>query len=151
MWTSVLELFSIGLGPSSSHAIGPMRAGRRFVRRLGAEGLLDRAARIRVTLYGSLAWTGKGHGTDRAILLGLAGYDPETVDPDEAARFFDGVLSTARLPLEHGPTVAWDPACDMVFDRKTLVGQHPNALDIRAEDGSGMGLLDARYYSIGGG
>src|SRR3954454_11139944 len=96
---SVFELFKIGIGPSSSHTVGPMRAALAFVRSLAGAGSLDRVARVRVDLYGSLAWTGKGHGTDKAVILGLAGEEPDTVDPDAAERLPGEVEAGAPLRL----------------------------------------------------
>ena len=92
---SVFELFKIGIGPSSSHTIGPMKAADAFVRSLANAGLLDQTARVRVDLYGSLAWTGRGHSTDKAVILGLAGEKPETVDPDRA----DELVAAIERPI----------------------------------------------------
>ena len=106
MAISVFDLFTIGIGPSSSHSIGPMRAARRFVERLRADGLLDRCAEVEVRLYGSLALTGKGHGTDKAILLGLEGATPEGIDPDEVEPRVAAIRASGRLTLAGGPTIA---------------------------------------------
>ena len=103
MAISVFELFTIGIGPSSSHSIGPMRAARRFVERLRTEGLLDQCMGITVRLYGSLALTGKGHGTDKAILLGLEGAAPEGIDPDEVEPRVTAIRASGHLTLDiHG-------------------------------------------------
>src|SRR3990170_4474528 len=99
MSISVFDLFTIGIGPSSSHSIGPMRAARRFVDRLQSDGLLGQCAEVEVRLYGSLALTGKGHGTDKAILLGLEGATPEEIDPDEVEPRVAAVRESGRLAL----------------------------------------------------
>src|ERR1700692_4833734 len=99
MNTSLFELFKIGIGPSSSHTVGPMRAALRFVRELGAAGMLTTTARVQVDLYGSLALTGIGHGTDRAVLLGLLGEAPDKVDPAAVEGKIAEVRTTSRLPL----------------------------------------------------
>ena len=96
---SLFELFKIGIGPSSSHTIGPMKAAGSFQRTLLDHPAVESAARIRVTLFGSLAWTGKGHATEKAILLGLAGLRPETIDPDEAGRRYAEIKECRQLPL----------------------------------------------------
>src|SRR5262245_7338989 len=103
MAISVFDLFTIGIGPSSSHAIGPMRAARRFVEKLRAAGLLDQTASVEIRLYGSLALTGKGHGTDNAILLGLEGAEPETIDPDDVEPRIEAIRASDTLKLAGGP------------------------------------------------
>src|SRR5262245_40928499 len=107
MAISVFDLFTIGIGPSSSHSIGPMRAARRFVERLRADGVLDRCAEVEVRLYGSLALTGKGHGTDKALMLGLQGATPEGIDPDEVAPRIAAICNSKQLKLAGGPTISW--------------------------------------------
>src|SRR3712207_6308363 len=99
MAISIFDLFTIGIGPSSSHSIGPMRAAGRFLDRLASGGKLESCAEIEVRLYGSLALTGKGHGTDRAILLGLAGAVPEAIDPDEVEPRIHSIRTSGQLPL----------------------------------------------------
>src|SRR3954463_2033580 len=103
MAISIFDLFTIGIGPSSSHAIGPMRAARRFVERLRANGVLERCAEIEVRLYGSLALTGKGHGTDKAIMLGLEGAAPETIDPDAVEPRVAAIRSSGGAAPPPGP------------------------------------------------
>ena len=99
MALSILDLFSIGIGPSSSHTVGPMRAARRFTFVLEQEGLLDRVARVKGELFGSLSATGVGHGSDMAVILGLCGHDPETIDPDAAAPQVSRCVEERTLPL----------------------------------------------------
>ncbi len=145
----VFDLFRIGLGPSSSHTVGPMRAALAFVR--GAGRFSGRAAHIRVTLYGSLAWTGRGHGTDVAVLAGLAGIEPATADPDEV-HALPGRLATAGLLDVPGlGRLAFDLGSDIVFDKLTPAGPHPNTLRFRLEDADGATLAEETWFSIGGG
>ena len=151
MSISVLDLFSIGIGPSSSHAIGPMRAARRFLDTIEQTGTLDLVESVVVTLYGALALTGKGHGTDRAVVMGLAGERPDEVDPDDVGDRFDEVSATGELRLDHRHPIAFTPSRDIVFDRERTLPRHPNALQFTARDRSGTVLLDAVYYSVGGG
>ena len=147
---SVFDLFKIGLGPSSSHTIGPMRAGRCFRDALIASGAAARVARIETTLYGSLAWTGRGHATDKAVTLGLAGCEPDAVDPDEAERLHAAALAGAPFELD-GRGVPFDAARDIVFDVAAQDLQHPNTLAFRAFDGAGALVLEQRWLSVGGG
>src|SRR4051812_2137474 len=106
--SSVFDLFKIGVGPSSSHTMGPMTAAYRFVETLTQKGVLDRAARVQADLYGSLALTGKGHATDRALLLGLSGQRPDRIDPDEADKLVAGIRETGRLSLGGRHDIAFD-------------------------------------------
>src|SRR6187549_3425965 len=103
MAISVFDLFTIGIGPSSSHSIGPMRAARQFVEQLRAQSLLDRCAEVEVRLYGSLALTGKGHGTDKALQLGLEGATPEGIDPDDVEPRIAAIRASGQLTLADGP------------------------------------------------
>ncbi len=151
MAISVFNLFTIGIGPSSSHSIGPMRAARRFVERLRAEGLLDRCFGIDVRLYGSLALTGKGHGTDKAMLLGLEGATPEGIDPDEVEPRVAAIRASGRLTLAGGPTIGFDEAANLLFLRKESLPQHPNGMRFAARDADGKTLLEYTCFSIGGG
>lgn len=146
---SVFDLFKIGIGPSSSHTVGPMRAGKAFVDGLGAG--LARTARVEVRLFGSLAWTGKGHGTDRAVLLGLAGAEPDTVDPDEAAAVVARVATERRLSLAGRRTIAFEPERDLVFDFVTATPGHPNTMSFAAFAADGAELARETWYSVGGG
>jgi len=151
MAISVFDLYTIGIGPSSSHSIGPMRAARRFVERLRAEGLLDRCMEITVRLYGALALTGKGHGTDKAILLGLEGATPEGIDPDEVEPRVAAIRTSGRLTLDGGPTIPFDDAANLLFLRKESLPQHPNGMQFTARDAAGKMLLEFTCFSIGGG
>ncbi len=156
MNTSLFELFKIGIGPSSSHTVGPMRAALRFARQLESTGLLPRTERINVDLYGSLALTGIGHGTDRAILLGLIGEAPDTVDPATVESKIAHIRSTGSLPLNGSKTILFIEAEDLHFRRKqmypdTAVPSHPNGMRFTAFDEYGVTFADEVFYSIGGG
>src|ERR1700678_3191447 len=153
---SLFELFKIGIGPSSSHTMGPMRAALRFARELESAGLSSRTASIQVGLYGSLALTGHGHGTDRAILLGLSGQTPEGIDPAEieAKLFAIRTAGTLQLPGHH--SVAFDEAKHLIFHRDQMypvdgVPSHPNGMRFSAFDNEGGVLLERVFFSIGGG
>ena len=151
MSLSVLELFTIGIGPSSSHTVGPMRAGQRFVTRLAEAGLLDRTARVETHLYGSLALTGKGHGTDTAVLMGLEGELPESVDVDSVPARLQDIRSGHHLTLGGTKELPFHEKSDLVFHRTEALPAHPNGLRFFAYDGAGTELLSRTYYSIGGG
>ncbi|PWR18065.1 L-serine ammonia-lyase [Zavarzinia compransoris] len=142
---SVFELFKIGIGPSSSHTVGPMRAARLF-----AHGLGPAVRRLRVTLYGSLAWTGKGHATDRAVILGLAGFEPETVAADAADGVIARIERECRLALAGGHDIAFS-AGDIVFDGTAEPPRHPNTLHFAAFGETGPPLAQDTWCSIGGG
>ncbi|MCF3947675.1 L-serine ammonia-lyase [Acidiphilium sp. AL] len=148
---SIFDLFKIGIGPSSSHTIGPMRAAWLFAARLTKDGSADRVTQIRVDLFGSLAWTGKGHGTDKAVILGLAGEAPETVDPDQADRIVAEVATQGRFALAGRHDLAFAPASDIVFDRESPTPRHPNTLAFTAFDAAGAVLAAERWCSVGGG
>lgn len=148
---SVLDIFRIGIGPSSSHTVGPMRIARRFLLELEASGVLDRVKRVQVNLQGSLALTGAGHDTPKAVLLGLAGLEPDTLDPSEAVRVVGIMRDTqiARLLGKH--QIAFDPARDIAFDYGAGPLLHPNAMQLLAFDASGGLLASEAFYSTGGG
>jgi L-serine dehydratase len=146
---SVFDLFKIGIGPSSSHTVGPMRAAREFALGLGSR--LERVRRLRVVLLGSLAYTGHGHATDRAVLLGLAGEMPDTVDPDAAEALFAEVTSRREIRVLGRRQVAFDPAVDLVFDRAGAAPHHPNTLAFLALDEAGQAIAVERWCSVGGG
>ncbi|MDQ0510359.1 L-serine ammonia-lyase [Ancylobacter amanitiformis] len=148
---SAFELFKIGIGPSSSHTVGPMVAAASFIDRLDGAGMLARAARVETTLFGSLAWTGRGHGTDKAVILGLAGERPRTVDPDRADALAADVASQRRLALAGRHMVRFESERDMLFDGVSATPRHPNTLAFRALDASGNVLAEERWCSIGGG
>ncbi|WP_150244544.1 L-serine ammonia-lyase [Nocardiopsis quinghaiensis] len=153
MAISVFDLFKIGIGPSSSHTVGPMKAARTFVDGLREDGLLDGAARVRAELYGSLALTGKGHGSDKAVILGLMGHTPEHVDVDSVPDLVGRVREERTLYLggPDGPPVAFDPAVDVDFRRKESLPDHPNGMRFVAVDPYGSELAARVYYSVGGG
>jgi len=151
MAVSIFDLFKIGIGPSSSHTVGPMKAAHRFVARLQERGRLDATARITVTLYGSLALTGRGHGTDKALLLGLMGEAPDRVDPDRVDASLQQVRSTRRLPLPGGGSIRFAEADDLRFRMRQRLPHHPNGMRFRAFDAAGEPLEQRDYYSVGGG
>ena len=148
---SVLDIFKIGLGPSSSHTTGPMRIGLRFIKDVEAAGLLEQAARLRVDLHGSLALTGVGHGTDKAIILGLSGLAPETTNPDEADKTYAQVIATKRLKLPSGLDLEFDPAQDLQLRTEIIPEIHPNEMKLALLDQGGTSLFEDTYYSVGGG
>ena len=151
MKTSVFEIFKIGVGPSSSHTVGPMRAARDFVERISQAGQLARVARLATELFGSLALTGKGHATDRAIILGLLGESPSEVDPSKIASMVDEVRSSGTLRLNHRHSIKFEESADLVFRTTETLPGHSNGMRFTAfaEDGS---VVDTQiYYSVGGG
>lgn len=156
MKTSLFDLFKIGIGPSSSHTMGPMRAARRFVSTLVIDGLLDVTAEVRAQLYGSLALTGVGHGTDRAVLLGLSGEEPSSIDPETIEPKLQRIRSARRLVLAGRKTVPFDEERDLIFHRDRMFPEeaqthHPNGMRFSAFDAAGNMLANDVYFSIGGG
>ena len=155
MAVSVFDLFKIGIGPSSSHTVGPMRAARMFAVRLQHDGHLRRVARVVVELYGSLGATGKGHGTDKAVLLGLQGEEPDKVDVDGIDGRLEAIRSEGRLDLLGEQPIDFDARADLLFFRKlTLDGEpmaHVNGMRFVAFDGGGREIAARVYYSVGGG
>ncbi|SFT55636.1 L-serine dehydratase [Actinopolyspora lacussalsi subsp. righensis] len=151
MAISVFDLFSVGIGPSSSHTVGPMRAAARFVARLRERDLLPRAARVRAELFGSLGATGHGHGSPKAVLLGLEGHLPESVDPIAVSGRVDEIRSTGRLLLNGTNGIRFDYDDDLVLYRRETLPVHPNGMRFTALDESGEQLCGAVYYSVGGG
>ncbi len=151
MAISVFDLFTIGIGPSSSHTVGPMRAARRFAVGLAERGLLARAAGLRVELYGSLGLTGKGHGSDRAVLLGLEGETPEEVAIDDIPERVARIRAEKRLRLLGSHPVAFDVEAHLRFHRKETLPLHPNGMRFAALDEAGSALESRVYYSVGGG
>jgi L-serine dehydratase len=159
MFLSVFDIFKVGIGPSSSHTVGPMLAAARFVRRMERQETLMTVTAMRATLYGSLAFTGKGHATDRAVILGLMGETPDAVDPDAVAGLIARVAETKRLKLGGGPEIDFDPDRDIVFDYGPALPGHANGMIMAAWMGGGESSEDAgrppdkerAYYSIGGG
>ena len=151
---SVFELFTVGIGPSSSHTVGPMRAAKRFVETLAASGLLRHTRRVRVELFGSLGATGHGHGSDRAVLWGLTGLDPETIDTGAAPGLAQGIKETGRLRLGGHHEIAFDKDADLIMHRRRSLPFHPNGMTCTAwgaDSGEGAELISRTYYSIGGG
>jgi L-serine dehydratase len=151
MQLSVFDIFKIGIGPSSSHTVGPMRAAARFAAHLAATGGLDRVASVRVDLFGSLGFTGKGHGSDVAVILGLEGDDPETVDIDAIPPRLARVTATGRIRLGGGREVELLPASAIVFHRRDKLPLHPNGMRFSAIDAAGVTVEQKVYYSVGGG
>ncbi|MEU6573873.1 L-serine ammonia-lyase [Streptomyces sp. NPDC046805] len=151
MAISVFDLFSIGIGPSSSHTVGPMRAARMFARRLRNEDLLESVVSLRCELYGSLGATGHGHGTPKAVLLGLEGSSPRTVDVETADERVEQIRKSSRLSLLGKHEIAFDSDADMVLHRRKALPYHANGMTIWAYDASGAEVMSKTYYSVGGG
>ncbi|MER6417093.1 serine dehydratase beta chain, partial [Streptomyces humidus] len=156
MAISVFDLFSTGIGPSSSHTVGPMRAAGMFVRRLKQDGTLARTAAVRAELFGSLGATGHGHGTPKAVLLGLEGKEPHTVDVARADLDVERIRATGRIRLlgeEIGPAheIGFDASADLVLHRRRSLPYHANGMILFAYDADGVPLLEKTYYSVGGG
>ena len=150
MSVSAFDLFSIGIGPSSSHTVGPMRAAGRFVSALAADGLLERTTRVRSELFGSLGATGHGHGSYQAVIWGLEGENPETVDTATAPDRARAVVADRRLQLGGGHDIDFDPDEDLVLHRRLSLPFHPNGMTFTAYSGADE-LVARTYYSIGGG
>jgi L-serine dehydratase len=155
MAVSVFDLFKIGIGPSSSHTVGPMRAARMFALRLEHDGLLARTARVVAELYGSLGATGKGHGTDKAVLLGLEGDEPDKVDIESIDARLESIRRDGRLRLLGGQSIGFDPRADLLFYRRLTIDgaplAHANGMRFVAFDAAGGELAARVYYSVGGG
>ncbi|WP_298492404.1 L-serine ammonia-lyase [uncultured Maritimibacter sp.] len=154
MFISVFDIFKRGVGPSSSHTMGPMVAAARFLEALRSEERIPGAgelASLNVTLHGSLAWTGKGHATDRATILGLLGQTPQGLDPDAAETLIAELAKTKRLTPEGLHPIAFDPASDVIFDFGKPLPLHANAMTFRAFDIHGNPFMTETYYSVGGG
>jgi L-serine dehydratase len=149
--SSVFDLFKIGVGPSSSHTMGPMTAAHAFVEMLDQKALLDATARVQADLYGSLALTGKGHATDRAVLLGLSGRQPHSLDPDEADLLVAGSRASGRLMLGGRREIVFDEPADMRFLQRERLPHHSNGMRFTAFDAAGETLDSKVYYSVGGG
>ncbi|GAA4763630.1 L-serine ammonia-lyase [Citricoccus nitrophenolicus] len=151
MTLSVLDLFSIGLGPSSSHTVGPMRAARLFARGLAEDKTLPEVARIKAVLYGSLGATGEGHGSDNAVIMGLAGRDPETIGAEEAPQVVAEAVNTGLLALDGTHEVSFNKGEDVVLNGWESLPGHPNGLRITAYAADDSVLAEEDYYSVGGG
>ena len=151
MTVSVFDLFKIGIGPSSSHTVGPMVAGRRFAASLAAKGVLESTARIRAEMYGSLGATGRGHGSAKAVLLGLEGDTPESVEVDSIPARLAAINNGKRLTLLGRREIAYDPRADLIMHKRKSLPFHPNGMIFRAFAEGGEEIRAFSYYSIGGG
>jgi L-serine dehydratase len=151
MAVSVFDLFKIGIGPSSSHTVGPMRAARLFAARLRADGQLARVARVRCWLYGSLGATGKGHGSDTAVLLGLAGHEPDSVDVEQIPALLASVRAQEHIRLMGEQPVRFVEAEDLLFLKREVLPFHANGMRLAAFDAAGTEIASRIYYSVGGG
>ncbi len=151
MGISVFDLFSIGLGPSSSHTVGPMRAAKRFLLYLEKMGIFDHVSRIQTNLYGSLALTGKGHATDIAIMLGLEGETPEGIDPESVQARIERIRSTKKLNLFGRKVVSFQENDDLLFLKDEILPYHPNGICFTAYGSTGEMLVSRKLYSVGGG
>lgn len=148
---SVFDLFSIGIGPSSSHTVGPMSAANAFLKSLEDKKWLNLTQRVKIELYGSLALTGKGHGTDKAILNGLENKDPETVSPDSMIPRMHEILESHTLNLAGKKNIPFNETTDFLFLQKEVLPKHSNGMRFSAYDAQNVLLLNQVYYSIGGG
>jgi len=151
MAISIFELYKIGIGPSSSHTVGPMRAAATFAGRLREHGLLGQTRALRVELFGSLGHTGRGHGTDRALMLGLEGQVPERVDPELVGLRSAEIERSGRLSLAAEQDIDFVPRRDLTFHKRRTLPYHPNGMRFIALGGDGAVLLSRDYYSVGGG
>jgi len=151
MAVSVFELFKIGIGPSSSHTVGPMKAAHTFVLRLQEADLCAQLSRIQVTLYGSLAFTGRGHGTDKAVMLGLSGHLPDQIDPDAIDGILQEISNTGRIELTDQTRIGFAERTDLIFNKREMLPHHSNGMRFEAFNDSGELLLERDYYSVGGG
>ncbi|SOZ13320.1 L-serine deaminase I [Cupriavidus taiwanensis] len=151
MAVSVFDLFKVGIGPSSSHTVGPMRAALMFAQGLERDGLLPQVGSVRVELYGSLGATGKGHGTDKGVILGLMGEAPDTIDPDAIDTRLAALRKTRELSLLGRHIVPFVEKDHIAFYRREAMAEHPNGMKFHAFDGGGATLREARYLSVGGG
>ena len=151
MTISVFDLFKVGIGPSSSHTVGPMKAAGMFAEGLRDDGLMPQVRTVRVSLYGSLGLTGPGHGSDKAVLLGLEGERPATVDVDAVPARLEAIRrrGTVRLLGEH--EIAFTVGEHLEFNRRKKLGHHPNGMRFTAYDGAGAAIRERAYYSLGGG
>ena len=151
MAVSALDIFKIGIGPSSSHTVGPMRAARMFALELEARGLLDRVQRVKAELYGSLGATGKGHGSDKALMLGLEGETPDEVDVDAVPARLAAIRRRRRLSILGRRELAFDEKADLVMHRRESLPFHPNGMRFSAFDAAGAAIGERVFYSVGGG
>ncbi|KFZ35991.1 serine dehydratase [Shewanella mangrovi] len=147
---SVFDMFKIGIGPSSSHTVGPMKAGKQFISRLQQQGLFEQTDELRAELFGSLGQTGKGHGTGKAVILGLMGEDPETVDTDSIDKILSQVEQLQLLPLANDKSVKFTREQGITFHRRKTLPAHANAMTLYALQ-HGELISERTYYSVGGG
>ncbi len=152
-YCSVFDLFKIGIGPSSSHSVGPMRAANAFVQELAETGMLDRVARVVIDLYGSLALTGIGHGTDSAVLLGLQGEKPDTIDPESIPEQLAQIRAQSTIKLAGRRGIPFREESDLLFHHAVFLPAHPNGLRFQAfaQTDDTTPICSATYFSIGGG
>jgi L-serine dehydratase len=149
---STFDLYKIGIGPSSSHTVGPMRAAARFVSHWLAEnGLLERTARVRAEVFGSLALTGRGHGTDKAVLMGLEGHWPNEIDPDLIPAALERIRATKTVRLLGTHQIAFDEKRDLIMNKRQKLPFHTNGMRFTAYDVAGVEIATRDYYSVGGG
>src|SRR5580692_7240961 len=151
MTISVFDLFKVGIGPSSSHTVGPMKAARMFAVGLRDDGLLPQVHTVRVVLYGSLGLTGRGHGSDKAVLLGLEGEQPATVDVDAIPARLEAIARQGTLRLLGEHEIGFTVAEHLEFNRKKRLSYHPNGMRFSAYDHQGASIRERAYYSVGGG
>jgi len=151
MAVSIFDLFKIGIGPSSSHTVGPMRAACLFARALERENRLAHVAGLKLELFGSLGHTGRGHGTDLAVLMGLEGHLPDEIDPDHIPTRMEDIADRGEVRLLERHPVALNPRRDLVFHKRKTLPFHSNGMRFQALDGDGATLLSREYYSVGGG
>src|ERR1700678_2732839 len=151
MTISVFDLFKVGIGPSSSHTVGPMKAARMFAVGLREDGLMPQVQEVRVCLYGSLGLTGKGHGSDKAVLLGLEGELPATVDVDAIPARLAAIAEHRAIRLLGEHEIGFTVAEHLEFNRKKKLSYHPNGMRFTAYDGEGAAIRERAYYSVGGG
>ncbi|WP_337881281.1 L-serine ammonia-lyase [Rheinheimera sp.] len=150
MIISAFDMFSIGIGPSSSHTVGPMRAAKKFCEELRAQGLFDRVTQVKVELFGSLGQTGIGHGTGKAVILGLSGYLPESIEPDAVPGLLKQVESSESIVLDQQRSVQFPREGAIIFHRRKTLKEHSNGMELIAYEGNEV-LLSEIYFSIGGG
>ena len=151
MQISVFDLFKVGIGPSSSHTVGPMVAANRFLQGLKTRHLLEKVGRIRVSMHGSLAFTGKGHNSDVAIILGLSGEVPNKIEPDRIPKILESVRNNKKILLNSEYLIDFSEEHDLIFDFEHLLPGHSNGMLFEAMDINRNTLSDQIYYSIGGG
>ena len=151
MTISVFDLFKVGIGPSSSHTVGPMKAAGMFARGLRDDGLMPQVATVRVALYGSLGLTGPGHGSDKAVLLGLEGEQPATVDVDTVPGRLEAIMKSGTLRLLGEHEIPFTLGKNLEFNRRKKLGYHPNGMRFTACNADGTAIRERAYYSVGGG